>query len=132
MWHLIAFALASITSGQNANLTFEGVPFGAQQSLTCTWFTNFENSRLEQCWAAGKRLLPSDSGASIKCVRQVCDELDTKARKAAAWRKPEPPWGTFTVTLVGRVSPVPHTRQYLGDGTSTVLIEKVLRVRKSS
>jgi hypothetical protein len=57
--------------------------------------------------------------------------MDAQARKVARWRKPEPPWGTFKVRLVGRVSLHPHKKQYLGDGTDTVLIEKLLSVRKS-
>jgi hypothetical protein len=113
------------------NLTFEGEAFGARRALTCTWFINFENSRFEQCQDATGKLLQDGDGASIKCVRGVCEQLDAAARKAARWKKPEPLWGTFKVVLVGRVSLNPHEKRYLGDATRTVLIEKLTTVRAS-
>lgn len=131
MWQLAALALASVGAGQNGGSTVDGVAFGPPLTLTCTWFSNFENSRFEQCRTDVRNLLPSDDGASIKCRGQTCAELDAEARKAAHWREPEAPWGTFTVRLVGRISRHVHKKQYLGDGTSTVLIEKLLSVRKS-
>ena len=60
----------------------------------------------------------------------TCEQLDAEARRVGHWRKPEPPWGTFNVRLVGRVSVGQHAKRYLGDGTKTVLIEKLLSVSK--
>lgn len=97
--------------------------------LTCTWFTNFENSRFEQCRDAAGKLLLDDDGASINCIPAVCAQLDAAARKAASWKKPEPPWGTFTVKLVGRISLSPHAKRYIGDATRTVLMEELTSVR---
>jgi len=57
--------------------------------------------------------------------------LDAEARKAADWTRPEPPWGTFTVQLEGRVALNPHKRRYLGDATRTVFIERLVSVRLS-
>jgi hypothetical protein len=108
----------------------EGTAFGRRLALTCTWFTNFENSRFEQCRGPTGALLQSD-GASILCGAPVCKRLDAEARRVAHWRKPDPPWGTFTVQLVGRVSLHKHPPQYLGDGTTTVLMEKLVSVRKA-
>ena len=131
MWQLAIFALASAAPTSNGGATVEGVAFGPRLTLTCTWFTNFENSRFEQCRGSGGNLLPSNDGASIKCLGRTCEQLDAEARRVAHWRKPEPPWGTFIVRLIGRVSLRQHQKRYLGDGTSTVLIEKLLSVHKS-
>ena len=129
MWQLALFAVASATSAGQQGLTFDSEAFGAQRALTCTWFTNFENSRFEQCHDATGKLLQDGDGASIKCLRDTCKQLDAAARKAAGWRKPEPPWGTFTVRLIGRVSLNPHEKRYLGDATRTVLIENLTSVQ---
>ena len=131
MWQLVVLALASASPAPNGGSIVEGVAFGPRLTLTCTWFTNFENSRFEQCRGSAGNLLPSNEGASIKCLARTCEQLDAEARRVAHWRKQEPPWGTFTVRLVGRVSLHQHQKQYLGDGTSTVLVEKLLSVRKS-
>lgn len=71
----------------------------------------------------------SDDEASIKCWQQSCSRLDAAARRVARWEKPEPPSGTFTVKFVGRVGFERHQRRYLGDGTITVLMEKIVAVR---
>jgi len=131
MWQFAIFALASTASAGQQNLTFDGEAFGAQRTLTCTWFTNFENSRFEQCQDATGKLLQDGDGASIKCVRGVCEQMDAVARKAVGWRKPEPPSGTFNVVLVGRISLNSHEKRYLGDATRTVLIERLTSVRPS-
>ena len=133
MWQLAMFALASVSPPPpgSQGVTVGRTAFGPRQTLTCTWFTNFENSRFEQCRGAGGNVLPADAGASTKCLAHTCDQLDAAARRAAHWRKPEPPWGSFTVRLVGRVGLYRHEKEYLGDGTATVLIEKVLSVRTS-
>ena len=131
MWQLAVFALASSVPVGQQSITFEGEAFGPRRTLTCTWFTNFENSRFEQCQDATGKLLQDSDGASIKCVQDTCARLDTAARKAVGWRKPEPPWGTFTVRLFGRVSLSPHEKRYLGDATRTVLIEQITSVSAS-
>jgi hypothetical protein len=131
MWQLALYALASAGRTPNGVSTVEGVDFGPRLALTCTWFTNFENSRFEECQSAGKDVLPTSGGASIKCLNRTCEELDAEARKVAHWTKPEPPWGTFTVQLEGRVSLHQHQSRYIGDGTSAVLIEKLLSVHPS-
>ena len=128
MWQLIVLALASSVPAGQQSLIFDGEAFGPRRTLTCTWFTNFENSRVEQCHDTTGKLLRDGDGASIKCAGDTCARLDAAARKAAGWRKPEPPWGTFTVRLVGRVSLYPHEKRYLGDATRTVLIEELLSV----
>jgi hypothetical protein len=128
MWLPIVLALASAPSTAPSASTVEGVDFGPRLTLACTWFTNFENSRFEHCQSASGNALPSNDGASIQCLGHTCEQLDADARRVAHWRKPEPPWGTFKVRLVGRVSLRQHEKRYLGDGTSTVLIEKLLSV----
>lgn len=132
MWLLAVLALASAPPPQSGDAFIEGTAFGRRLTLTCSWFTNFENSRFEECRTpAGSSLLTKD-GASIKCLGRACEELDAEARRVAHWQKPEPPWGMFTVKLVGRVSTYTHEKQYLGDGVHTVLIEKLLAVRKAN
>ena len=131
MWLLAVLALASAAPTLNDGSIVEGTAFGPRRTLTCQWFTNFENSRFEKCWAPAGSSLLSNDGASIKCLGRTCEELDAEARRVAHWQKPEPPWGIFTVRLVGRVSLSGHKKQYLGDGTDTVLIEKLLSVRES-
>ncbi|HEX4739076.1 MAG TPA: hypothetical protein VH331_16105 [Allosphingosinicella sp.] len=131
MWHLFMLALAPVTPASGSGSIVEGMAFGPRLALTCTWFTNLENSRFERCRGPAGNVLPSDDGASIKCLGRTCAQLDAEARRVAHWRKPEPPWGTFTVRLVGRVSVRQHPKEYLGDGTSTVLIEKLVSVRRS-
>lgn len=132
MWQLAILALVSAAPTANGGAVVEGVGFGPRLTLTCTWFTNFENSRFEKCRGSGGSVLPSSDGASIKCLGQTCKQLDAEARRVSHWRKPEPPWGTFNVRLIGRVSLHQHKKQYLGDGTSTVLIEKLVSVRKAN
>ncbi|MBT2187251.1 hypothetical protein [Sphingobium nicotianae] len=129
MWQLAILALASATSIGKDEITVDNEAFGKRRHLTCTWFTNFENSRFEQCYDATGRLFRDGNGASIRCTKEECKRLDAATRRAAGWRKPEPPWGTFTVQLVGRVSLFSHQKRYLGDATRTVLIEKVQSVR---
>lgn len=134
MWQVLLLALMSVRAepyigSLPGGTVVEGMGFGPRLTLTCTWFTNFENSRFEQCRGPAGSLLPSKEGASIKCLGRTCAQLDREARRVAHWRKPEPPWGTFTVRIIGRVSLHPHQPQYLGDGTSTVLVEKLLSVR---
>lgn len=131
MWLLFMLALASATPAPESDSIVEGVAYGPRLALTCTWFTNFESSRFEQCRGPAGNVLPSNDGASIKCLSGICERLDAEARRVAHWRKPEPPWGTFSVRLLGRVSLHRHPKEYLGDGTSTVLVEKLVSVRKS-
>lgn len=126
---LAILALATAASTPDNGAVVDGMAFGPSRTLTCKWFTNFENSRLEQCSESAGSVLPSDEGASIKCLGQTCEQLDAEARKASNWQKAEPPWGTFTMRLVRRVSLHDHKPQFIGDGTSTVRIEKVLDVR---
>jgi hypothetical protein len=128
VWLLAVFALASSAPAGQHRVTFDGEAFGPRRTLTCSWFTNFENSRFEQCRDVTGKLLQEGDGASLKCVRGLCERLDAEARKAAGWREPEPPWGTFTVKLVGRVSLNSHRKRYLGDATKTVLIEDLTSV----
>lgn len=133
MWQLaaLAFALASAVPAGQGNLTFDQEAFGERRALTCTWFTNFENSRFEQCQDATGKLLQDGDGASIKCAPRLCEQLGAAARKAARWTKPEPPWGVFKVVLVGRISLNPHEKRYLGDATRAVLVERLISVRAS-
>jgi hypothetical protein len=123
---LAIFAMVSPTPAGQHRVTVGGEDFGTRRALTCTWFTNFENSRFEQCRDGARNLL--DDGASIKCAPGLCDRLDSEARKVAGWLKPDPPWGTFTVKLVGRISLKAHKKRYLGDGARTVLIEELTSV----
>lgn len=123
-------ALASLPKG---GAIIKGIAYGPAHTLSCRWFSNFENSRFEQCWAqTGGPLIKADEGASLECPGTACAGLDRQARAAAHWKKPEPPWGTFTVRLIGRVSLYQHRPHYLGDGTSTVLVEKLLGVAKAN
>lgn len=131
MWQLAMLALATAASTPDKGLVIEGVEFGPRLTLTCSWFSNFENSRFNRCEGRAGSVLSGDEPASIQCQPPSCEQLDAQARKAADWRKPEPPWGTFTVRLIGRVGLQPHPKRYIGDGTRTVLIEKVLSVQKS-
>lgn len=126
-WLLLAFSPSSFEAAP----VDQGATFGPRETLTCSWFTNFENSRFEKCWIEGRSVFPDNGGASLECQNQSCEELDAGARKVAHWTKSEPPWGTFKVQLVGRVSVHPHKSRYLGDGSYTVLIERILSVEKS-
>lgn len=128
MWHLALMAV--VASGSTELATAERTTFGPRLTLTCTWFTNFENSRFNQCrTAAGKELLSAD-GASLECRGRTCQQLDAEARRLANLRSSEIPSGSFTVRLVGRVSYQEHAKRYAGDGTRTVLVEKLLSVTK--
>ena len=128
MWQLIV--LAVISAGQTGSIV-DGVAYGPPQTLTCEWFTNFENSRFSQCKSPAGKSLPLGDGASIKCLGQVCNQLDSEARKASDVREDGLASGVFVVRLVGRLSVHAHPKRYIGDGTRTVLVEKLLSVRKS-
>lgn len=130
MWQVIAAVLASASPQVGQGLTVNGTAFGPQQQLVCEWFSNFENSRFDDCRALRGAFPVLEDGATIECLEQTCNELDAAARKEAQWNKPEPVWGTFTVEIVGRVSATRHEKRYLGDATRTVLIEKLVSVRK--
>src|SRR4051794_37932585 len=132
MWLVGLLDLALALPPSSGGTIVNGVAFGPRMTLTCTWFSNFENSRFEQCRATGSNLLPSGTGASLSCAGQTCRQLDRAARRVSGWRSPEAPWGTFTVRIVGRIAIDQHLSRHIGDGTSTVLIERVLDVRKSN
>jgi hypothetical protein len=127
IWLMIFVLAASASNGQQG-VTLDGEAFGPRRTLVCTWFTNFENSHFEQCQGATGTLLQDSDEASVKCVLDMCEQLDAAARKAAGWRKPEPPWGRFTVKLTGRTSLNRREKRYLGDATRTVLVEKLTSV----
>jgi|SRR6185312_2483016 len=137
MWPLLLLAMFAprpepyIGSLPPGGVIVEDMAFGPRLLLACTWFTNFENSRFERCRGPAGNVLPSNGGASLKCVGRTCEQLDSEARRVAHQRKPNSPEGTFTVRLIGRVSLHQHAPQYLGDGTATVLIEKILSLRES-
>jgi hypothetical protein len=131
MWQLIALTLASGPVAASDASNINGEAFGPSTMLTCTWFSNFENSQFRQCRSETGEMLLSDERASVECSTETCEALDAEARRVAQWRKPEPPWGTFSVKLVGRISLHPHQRRYLGDGTRIVAVEKVLSVSKA-
>jgi hypothetical protein len=126
----LLFALALASAAPPPRLTFDGVPFGERRALRCIWFTNFENSRFEQCRDARGPLLREGDGASIACVPILCKRLDAAARKASARRGSDPPSGLFTIRIVGRLSVVPRTPRYLGDATRSVLVEEVISVAR--
>lgn len=128
MWQLMMLDLVSPAEVHSA---VQSVAYGPAQTLICEWFTNFENSRFVRCTGPAGTPIHLGEGASVRCVGHTCDQLDDEARKASHSRERGPPSGTFTVRLVGRVGLHPHPKQYLGDGTSTVLVEKVLSVRKT-
>lgn len=130
MWQVIVAVLASASPQVTQGATIKGVAFGPRQRLICEWFTNFENSRFEKCSARKGAAPVLKDGASIECLGQTCKDLDAAARKAVRWKKPEPVWGTFTVKFIGRVSATRREKRYLGDGTSTVLIEKLETIRR--
>lgn len=130
MWQIIAAVLALASPQISQGLSFKGTDFGPRQQLVCEWFTNFENSRLEQCHILGGASALLEDGASIECIERRCQELDAVARKAVRWKRREPVWGTFTVEIVGRVSAAQREKRYLGDATRTVLIEKLVSVHK--
>lgn len=129
MWQLLAILFATTPVQATTGITVDGTAFGPQRRLVCSWFTNFENSRLERCRAeSGSSPLLSE-GASIECVPTICAKLEAEARRVSNWRKREPVWGFFTVEFYGRVSTSARTKRYLGDGTRTVLIERLISVQ---
>jgi hypothetical protein len=131
MW-LMILALVSPAEVHSAVESVRERPaYGPPQILSCDWFTNFENSRFVRCKGPAGIPVPLGEGASIRCSDRTCERLEEEARRTSPSREREPPSGTFKVRVVGRVSLHQHQKRYLGDGTSTVLIEKVLSVRKS-
>jgi hypothetical protein len=128
MGPLIVLALALAAPAAETDIVVDGESFGPKLTLTCSWFTNFENSRFDQCSDGTRKLLPTGESASIKCAGDSCRKLDAAARAAAGWNKPETLDGTFTVTLIGRIGKAPHAKRYIGDGTRTILLEDVQSV----
>jgi len=131
MWQLSLLALLSAATSPNESVVVNGIAFGPRITLTCKWFTNFENSRFETCRNQGKDVFPAGEDASISCSKQTCSVMDEKARRLTHGKKAEAPDGTFAVQFIGRVAAFRHEPHYLGDGTRTVLVEKVLKVRVS-
>ncbi|HEX8668134.1 MAG TPA: hypothetical protein VF727_07160 [Allosphingosinicella sp.] len=113
-------------------MTLDGVAFGRQRTLTCTWFSNFEVSRFEACRAGGRNVLPANGGAAVRCPRQTCARMDKEAHRLARTSGREPPSGTFVVRLRGRISLSDHAPRHLGEGTRIVLVEKLLGVANAN
>jgi len=132
IWSLALLAIFAGTPDAGANLRFDHELYGPSRTLTCTWFTNFENSRFETCRFEGKPVLGPDESASIECLRAICDAMDEAARRLVPTKDGDIPWGTFEVRLVGRVSLSRHRSRYLGDGTRTVLVERLLSLSKTA
>jgi len=65
MWQLALLALASAASTPDKGQIFEGVAFGPLVTLTCSWFSNFENSRFNRYEGLTGSVLPADEAASI-------------------------------------------------------------------
>jgi hypothetical protein len=122
----MAFAMLRLAQDHSEPVDVER--YGPPRTMTCTWFSNFENSRMEECHDAARKPLLDGAAASVECVNRQCALLDAEARRAAHWTRPEPVEGTFTVRLVGRASLGSHPTRYLGDGTRAVLIERILTV----
>lgn len=95
MWQLIALALASGPAAADDTSNIKGHAFGPSIILTCTWFSNFENSQFRQCRSETGEMLLADERASVECSAETCEVLDAEARRVAQWRKPGPLWGTF-------------------------------------
>jgi hypothetical protein len=136
MWQLFLVALFAgkpepyIGSLPPGGSIVDGIAFGPRLRLTCSWSSNFENSRFNQCRGPTGNLLPADEAASLRCVGRTCDQLDEEARRVAHGQKSEAPSGVFTVRLLGRVGLHAHPKQYIGDGTRTVLVERIVSVEK--
>jgi hypothetical protein len=130
MRQIVMLALAAAAPVTDAGVTVDGQSFGPAQTMTCTWFSNFENSRFDSCRAAGRDLLRPGESASVQCRPGLCAELDARAARVGHWRNSEAVWGSFVVRLVGRVARAGHASRYRGDGTRTVLVEKLLGVAK--
>ncbi|MBV9929802.1 MAG: hypothetical protein JO013_02520 [Alphaproteobacteria bacterium] len=131
MWQWAVLGLLAVVPAPTATATFGGESFGRQRAMTCRWFSNFENSRFDRCTAGGSDVLGRGEAASVACTGKLCDALDAEARRVAHWRSLEPVWGSFTVRIVGRVALTPHTPRYRGDGTRTVLVERLLSVSRT-
>ena len=127
---IVALIIATATPQTGAGITYKNVAYGPSKLMICDWFWNFENSRFDRCRTEDGRLVTIEDGASIDCLRRSCEQLDAQARRVANWKKAEPVWGEFSVRLYGRVSAQQRPKRYLGDGTRTVLIEKLVSVRK--
>jgi hypothetical protein len=130
MWQVALLGLLAASPGAAAGRTANGQAYGPRLTMTCRWFSNFENSRLETCRANGRNLLGSE-GASIEFEGRTGRQLDAEARRIAHWREPDPVWGSFVLRIVGRVAVSRHTPRYLRDGTRTVLLEKLLSIAKA-
>ncbi|MEA3038624.1 MAG: hypothetical protein QOE79_1137 [Sphingomonadales bacterium] len=130
MWTLALLAFLAATPAE-ANLRFNHTLYGPSRTLTCTWFTNFENSRFDACRFEGKPVLAPDESASIECGPGICGAMDEAAGRLVPKKDGDIPWGTFEVRLVGRVSLSRHRSRYLGDGTRMVLVEQLLGVNKA-
>src|SRR5690348_2172777 len=134
MWQLFLIALFAANSEPHigslppGDSVVDGIAFGPRLTLTCSWSSNFETSRFNQCRGPNGNLLPTDEAASLKCVGRTCDQLDEQARRVSHGRKSEAPSGVFIVRLVGRVGLNAQPKQHAGDGTRTVLVERIVSV----
>lgn len=126
MWYLLL-----ITAAAPAGLTGDDSKYGVQQTLTCTWFSNFENSRLSQCRGENGFSFASDDDASIECWQHSCSKLDAEAQRLVHGKQSDAPEGTFSIRFVGRVATQRHQRIAIGEGNRTVRIEKIIAVRKA-
>lgn len=131
MWQLALLSVAAAAALAPLGPTVDGIVYGPRRTLTCTWFTNFENSRVEQCRIDEKSIFLDGKDASVYCVRRTCAQMDAEARRLLHWKKREPPWGTFVVRIQGRVSLSTHAPRFLGDGAYSVMIEKVFGIRRA-
>jgi hypothetical protein len=107
----------------------KGVDYGRQMVIAGTWFTNFENSRFDECRGARCGYPPIGESASIGCLNGACRALDHAARRLTGQKGDAAPDGFFEIRFVGRRGLYPHEPRWLGDGARYVLIERLLSVR---
>lgn len=126
-WNVLALLMAGASPAPT--LIFQDQKFGPRQTMTCNWFTNFENSRFDKCRDKFGKPVNRGKEATVVCSGATCKQLDGEARAVSGWQEDEPPWGNFEVTFFGCVGLTEHRKRYLGDASRDILVEDIQSVR---
>lgn len=104
-------------------VTWDGIAYGPETSLSGIYFTNFENSKFIECQTrVDCEAWPAKDGNAVECQPRGCEDLEAHIRAAAGNHDV---WSTYQITFIGRRSIHPSPKAFLGDTDNKVLLERI-------
>lgn len=101
--------------------------YGPEQRMSGVYFTNFENSVFTECsgekdcanWA-------SKDGEWVNCAPAACGDLKARVSRLSGSLDNG---GAFAMSFIGRRAMQRHSKRFLNDRESSVMIEQILDLR---